>query len=147
MDLYCDLLDHISPYLRVSLESVYKTTFPGSLQDISDLIDNGGQILGAFDGNTLVGFAKLINIRCEGQSEICISRIGSVRPEKGIGTLVLSTAIAIAADRGAETVHLAAYGEVRSWYVKRGFTPVKHENYGTMHRNTSLLRYKPFTNT
>ena len=58
MDLYCDLLDHISPYLRVSLESVYKTTFPGSLQDISDLIDNGGQILGAFDGNTIVGFAK-----------------------------------------------------------------------------------------
>jgi ribosomal protein S18 acetylase RimI-like enzyme len=78
--------------------------------------------VGAFDGETLVGF---VNVAWDGRDHAFIldTRVHPAYRHRGIGRELVRRAAGVARERGCETLHVDYAAELEPFYAACGFTP------------------------
>ena len=94
------------------------------------ILDRGGALLGAFDSNTLVGFAIYQPHLAEGMANLSALHVSKSYRRKGIASLLAGEVARLARADGARRLYVSATpsGAAVEFYRSRGFEPTDSPN-------------------
>ena len=94
------------------------------------LLDDGGVLLGAFDGDRLVGVAIYLPVCAEGFAQFAVLHVTRTYRRQGVGSLLADEVIRLARAEGAPRIYVSATptrGTV-DFYMSHGFEPLASPN-------------------
>ena len=94
------------------------------------LLDGGGALIGAFDGDRLVGFAIYQPLLGEGFANFAVLHVTRTHRHNGIGCQLTKEVVRLARAEGAQRLYVSAT-PTRStvdFYMRRGFSPLATPN-------------------
>jgi GNAT superfamily N-acetyltransferase len=94
------------------------------------LLDDGGVLLGAFDGDLLVGIAIYLPSSSEGFAQFAVLHVARTYRRKGVGTRLSDAVVRLARAEGAQRIYVSATptrGTV-DFYLTQGFEPLVSPN-------------------
>ena len=94
------------------------------------VLDRGGVLLGAFDGEKLAGFAVLLPELSEGMAQLAALFVDSSYRRCGIGSLLVGEVERRAREAGASKLYVSAIpsGSAVGFYLDYGFKPTHDVN-------------------
>jgi GNAT superfamily N-acetyltransferase len=94
------------------------------------ILDEGGILLGALDGESLVGFAILRPELSEGTAQLAGLYVDRAYRRLGVATSLVAEAERLAREAGAVNLYVSAIpsGSAVGFYLERGFSPTEEPN-------------------
>ena len=94
------------------------------------LLDAGGVMLGAFDGDRLVGFAIYQPFLSDGVANFAVLHVTRTYRRKGVGCALANEVVGLARAEGARRLYVSATPTRATveFYAKRGFEPLAMPN-------------------
>jgi GNAT superfamily N-acetyltransferase len=94
------------------------------------LLDSGGVLLGAFDGDRFVGFAIHQPFLSEGVANLAVLHVTRPHRRKGIGRALADEVVQLARAQGAQRLYVSATPTRATvdFYVEQGFEPLAAPN-------------------
>ena len=96
---------------------------PGHVDGVRRTMAHGGVMLGAFDGNRLVGFAALRHRLTPGMAQLAGMWVSNGYRRQGIATRLTDEVFRLARERGAERIYVSGTPSESAvgFYTSRGF--------------------------
>lgn len=118
---------HIPPW---STEGDHGHTVQAMLNGARKALDRGGVLLGAFDGETFVGFAIYRPNLSPDTAQLAFLYTSNGFRRRGIGSLFIDEVIALAQADGAKNLYVSATPSVSTvhFYMKHGFELAEEVN-------------------
>jgi ribosomal protein S18 acetylase RimI-like enzyme len=94
------------------------------------LLDAGGVLLGAFDGDRFVGFAIYQPMLSEGVANLAVLHVTTTYRRRGIGCALTSEVVQLARADDAQRLYVSATPtrSTVNFYMKQGFEPLAAPN-------------------
>jgi GNAT superfamily N-acetyltransferase len=102
----------------------------GNVNAWQPILDRGGTLVGAFDADTLVGFAIYRPDLVEGMANFSVLHVSRSYRRKGIGSLLAEEVARLARADGAQRLYVSATpsGPAVEFYRSHGFEPTDEPN-------------------
>jgi len=102
----------------------------GNVNAWQPILDRGGTLVGAFDGDILVGFAIYQSHLEEGMANFSVLHVSRNYRRRGIGSLLAGEVARLARADGARRLYVSATpsGSAVEFYRSHGFEPTDEQN-------------------
>jgi ribosomal protein S18 acetylase RimI-like enzyme len=102
----------------------------GKVNAWQPILDRGGTLVGAFDRDTLVGFAIYRPDLAEGLANLSVLHVSKNHRRKGIASLLTEEVVRLARTDGARRLYVSATpsGPTVEFYWSHGFGPADEPN-------------------
>jgi GNAT superfamily N-acetyltransferase len=108
-----------------SLDEEGDHTFAAQVRFLQPILETGGVLLGAFEGETAVGFAVLRYQLTDGLAQLVSLYVSREYRRKGAATLLVNEIEGLAKADGAQGLYVSATpsGSAVGFYLRHGFVP------------------------
>jgi GNAT superfamily N-acetyltransferase len=108
-----------------SRSGTHEHSVAGNVRVWQPILDRGGTLVGAFDGDTLAGFAIYQPRLAEGMANLAVLHVSRSHRRRGVGSLLAEEVARLARADGARRLYVSATpsGSAVGFYLSHGFEP------------------------